>query len=237
MIFGIAMLMMIASWWLVDIPHHSEDKLSMRGSVREFRRTKYFGLKMFSGFLYGFSLRSALAVILLPFLIFQVVEKESSLNIIQTGLEVLALLATYYFAGHKKNTEYITKLLILGAGTTLFGLVALFVDLSIQTYIVFVVTYVIALGATSIAVATMSSNYVTTIRDHKKHRIEYIAVRELFAILGFISGYVFVYFKSDLTLSSLRPMLGVMIAATMVSFLICLKLWRHVQNKDNHTSI
>jgi len=162
-IFITGMVCMLTAWFLADIPDRVESKLDIKGSLREFRRTKFFGIKLLNGFLYGLTLRSALSTVLLPFLIFQVVEKESSLNLIQTGVEVSALVATYYFAGHKKNTDYIVKLFLIGSVSTILGVSLLFFSLNIHTYILFVVTYVLALSATSIATGIMSSNYVTTV--------------------------------------------------------------------------
>jgi len=228
-LFGMGLIAMSAAVFLVDIPHDEKLTVQLKESVRAFSKAPLFWLKMMSGFLYGLSVRSILPTVLLPFLVFQVVEREDRLSMFQTGVELLAICAVFLFARYKAGSRQINRLLVLYALSAVIGVAGLMLQFSIETYVLFVLSYVVSLSTANIALGTVSNNYLTLIPDYAKHRVHFMAIREPFSIAGFACGYVFVYFYNDLEITSLRPLLIIMLIATVLCALITRRIWQYVE--------
>jgi hypothetical protein len=234
-IFVVSIVAAALAFLLTSIERRQETKWDIIGTLKILKKTPGFASLGFSTFLYGATVRSALIELLLPLFIFELLSGEAGLSSVEIWIQIGLTVVTLIFARYKKNTDHIKKIIYLSGGLMALGAASLFINLSPLTYGIFIVTFIISNITSRISISTFSNNFINTIKGYNAHRIEYLVVREYFAIFGFLVGYVFLYFFSSMTVDSIRPLLAGVIIGSLASIPLGAHVWRIVsKNLDDN---
>ena len=228
-LFLLAAASSIAALFFTSVKRQKETPCDLRGTFRILRSTPRFWDVALVSMINAALIKGAIFGLLMPILIFELLEGEIGLSSVETWTQVGTVVAAYVFARYKKNTELMRMVIYVGSLVLFVGLMALYVKFSPLTYAIYIIAFVVSSSSLAFAWNTTSANFTHTIKDYKKYRIEYIAIKEVFVIIGVLSGYAFLYMFNSIGVEALRPLLAFMMTGAVVALPFYIRVWNQTQ--------
>ncbi len=205
----------------VSFPLHETSKFHLWKTFRIIRKNKNIMKSMWGYVFSSFSRGGTIAKILIPLLIFDVVQNE-----FQTGgwiafFSIVAILGSVAF-GRVINYKRYKTFILTGSMLYFLLILSLIYYPSFIIYIFFGALAQVISIFIAIPKRVISENLVHSMDDFKSHRVEYIAIRECFNIgFGKIPSFVVLLGASSLVVGQIKIALflmafGVLIEAVLL---------------------
>ena len=197
----------------------TNDSFHIVNSLKKISRNKDIVKLMIGRFFGNFGYKGALER-LLPIFLFETLQSE-----IQTGglislFSVTAIVTTFIIGKYTKRSKY-SQIVTLGGSLFFISTLSLIGVPSIITYIIYGFSREILLPLLEIPVKVHRDNLLHLIPEHKKHRVEYIVIREWIYVFGSRSlGYGLLFFVDDLSGNTLQIILALMAFSILIETLI-----------------
>ncbi|MBT3689837.1 MFS transporter, partial [bacterium] len=203
----------------IPLPKSTHTKLHLRKTIKEIMKHKDLQKSMIVYFLGGFGRAGALLRILLPLLIFDILQNEFELG---GWLSFFALISAFLAVlfGRHINYKHYKNFATIGGLLFFVSILSLIGFPILLTYIIFGIVKELGSLFLQIPKRVISENLVHQIDDYTHHRVEYIVIREWFGILfGRGSSYVLLLFVGSLAVQQLQYVLVIMAFAVIVEIL------------------
>ncbi len=208
----------------IKYPTVSTSSLHLRKTFKELKRNPDIMKVMWSFFASGMGRVSSIEKVLVPLLIFSVVQKELILGTWISFFYFLAIFVSIIL-GKFLHYKYYRKSIAFGGSMILASLVLLILYPSYLVYIIFGINLRIFALFVLIPKRVISENLIHTLKDYVNHRVEYIVIRDLFNN-GFSKtlSYVILFFAAGLAPSQLNFVLIIIGGAVLLEIILLLSV-------------
>lgn len=230
-VFSIGLVAMLTALFLAKVADNAPKNAWLGRKTRRITRSaKGFWPLAITNSVAPAVLKGGVASVLLPVLIFELLDGESAVGAVETVFQVFAIIAGLLFAKYAKGNAHMKKLIYLGGIPLAIGFFAMALNLSGLTYSIFLATLAISLAASGIPWSVLSTNFINHTPNYNQHKIEFILLLEYFRSIGFISSYVFILLAGSLSTDALRPILLILGACSAILVPVSLKLYKTVKD-------
>jgi len=174
---------------------------------------------------------------LLPILIFDVLHNEFQLGGWLTMFATLSILVSYIVGKHLHDQHY-NRAMVWSAGITFLSYFTLIGFPTFFTYIIFGIITQVVEPILYVTKGTYSQNLIHALPDYKAHRVEYLVIREWFAVgAGRAVGFIPLLFMPSLTGHTLQIVLLIMAGAILVETILLKQIRTSFHDLEQATGI
>lgn len=211
----------------------SEGRLHLIKTLREVFGNKDI-LKANLGVMFAQVSRGSLLKVLLPVLIFDILQNEFELGSLLSFFAGVSIIASWLIGRYLKYKHY-SKLLLVGGLFFSISILMLVGFPALLTYAIFGVAKEIFPLFLDIPRKVISENLLHHIKDYKSHRVEYMVIREFFGIgLGRVFSYIPLLFITDFSAGQLK--IALFLTAGMVLLEALFIRSTSISSEDDHSS-
>ncbi len=215
-IFFTAIAALGITMFFANVEIESKETLQLRFTAKTLVRTPgFFSLATFTTITLGVS-RGALNT-LVPFLLVDLLDGESGFAAVETIVQLFAIAMSFVFARYKRNTQHISTMGYLTFALFAIAYLALFFGSSLVTYSIYLALRVVGSTTLNISWNTVTNDFSSQNSYVSQQSIEFILIREIFTMSGFIISFSLLYFLDTLTLAALQPLLTVFLIGTAIA--------------------
>ena len=212
----------------IDLPQENYGKLHVRDSLTEIKQNKDLIKALGSGLLTNFGYIRSLKELLILFL-FIVLGSELEVGGWVSFFTIISIFSTYVVGKHVPYKRY--KAVCLGASTALSGaIISLLFSPILVTYIIFGAIKEFFGPLIGVTRRIYVLNLVHELKDYKRHRVEYMIIREWINVgIGGVLGFLPLLFIDTPTVANLTPVLTAMAVATFAAGVIITRIKTNIE--------
>lgn len=225
-IFLFGALLFFASFFIGNVKYepHTKTRLHFRKSLKIILKDKDIMKNMWAYFFSNVGRSGALERILLPFLIFSILQNEFELGGWLSFFSVIAIITTLIIGKYMRYKRYNKSIMI---STILYAALILSLAFfpSFTIYILFGILVEVLTPFIAIPKRVYGENLVHTMKNYKEHRMEYFIVREWFNVgFGRLFSYVLLLFIGGIAPEQLMFILPVMAGAIIIEAILLVSI-------------
>lgn len=199
----------------IDLPIHKTSSFHLRKSWKLIWKNKDVRKSMFGILLSWLSHNGVLSRVLLPLLMFDLLQNELDLGGWLSFFAGVSIFVSVAVGRHVSYRHYKTMLTI--SGVLMFcSIISLTLFPLFLTYVLFGIAKEVSGVFNRIPKRVISENLLHSIPDYKNHRIEYFVMREWFGIVfGLTAGYGLLFLVDGIAAADLRILIIFMSLAVL----------------------
>jgi MFS transporter, YQGE family, putative transporter len=173
----------------------------------------------------GFVRRGAFLAVLIPLYIYLEVENEFKLGNILAFISGIAAIS-YIVLGSRIKYQHYRRSLLIGIFLQIVSIAIVLISPGFVSFVIYSIIQKISLPFSEIPRKVIITNLIHKLPNYKNHRVEYIAINELFSVgFGWTSSYFILLFFQDVTDPvAIKILLTVMIVFIAIELLLLLSI-------------